>query len=149
MHEAADNCLPTSGCMAEDDIAVRALPRFDANKAETGVGWVDALAIDAKLSGAKKDLALKFIRRVVSDDSYVAMLAPEWPYASHYLLPARTSVRIPNAPLYSQFFKAHAGRGTGTVLHLNRALRDVAQKVTCALPVDRDDQATKAACNIP
>lgn len=148
LHEVVDNCLPTSGCMAEDDIAVRALPRFDA-KAETGVGWVDALAIDAKLSGDKKDLALKFIRRVVSDDSYVAMLAPEWPYASHYLLPARTSIRIPSAPLYSQFVKAHAGRGTGTVPHLNRALRDVAQKVTCALPIDRDDQATKSACNIP
>jgi thiamine pyridinylase len=146
LRDAADNCLPTSGCLAEDDIAVRALPRFDANKAETGVGWVDALAIDAKLNGAKKDLALKFIRRVVSEDSYVAMLAPEWPYRSHYLLPARTNVRIPDAPLYSQFFKAHAGRGTGTLPHLNKALRDVAQTVTCDLPMDRDDQ-DKAACN--
>lgn len=134
--------------MSEDEIAVRALPRFDADKAETGVGWVDALAIDATLSGPKKDLALKFIRRVVSDDSYAAMLAPEWPYASRYLLPARTSVQIPNAPLYSELLKAHAGRGTGTAPRLNQALRDVAQTVTCALPVDRDDQDTRAACKI-
>jgi thiamine pyridinylase len=148
LREVADNCLPTSGCMSEDEIAVRALPRFDAEKAETGVGWVDALAIDATLSGPKKDLALKFIRRVVSDDSYAAMLAPEWPYASRYLLPARTSVQIPNAPLYSELLKAHAGRGTGTAPRLNQALRDVAQTVTCALPVDRDDQDARAACKI-
>lgn len=148
LREVADNCLPTSGCMSEDEIAVRPLPRFDSDKAETGVGWVDALAIDANLSGLKKDLALRFIRRVVSDDSYVAMLAPEWPYASRYLLPARTSVQIPKAPLYPDFLKAHAGRGTGTALHLNQALRDVAQKVTCALPVDRDDQATKTDCKL-
>jgi thiamine pyridinylase len=148
LREGADDCLPMSGCMAEDEIAVRALPRFDANKAETGVGWVDALAIDSGLSGSKKDLALKFIRRVVSDDSYVAMLTPEWPYPSRYLLPARTSIQIPNAPLYPEFFGAHSGRGTGTSAHLNQALRDVAQKVTCKLPVDRDDQDTKVTCNI-
>ncbi|WP_342613825.1 extracellular solute-binding protein [Bradyrhizobium sp. NL2] len=146
LRDAADNCLPTSGCMAEDDIAVRALPRFGANKAETGVGWVDALAIDAKLNGAKKDLAQQFIRRVVSEDIYIAMLGPEWPYRSRYLLPARTSVRIPDAPLYAQLFKAHADRGTGTAPRLNRALRDIAQTVNCALTMDRNDQ-DNAACS--
>jgi hypothetical protein len=47
------------------------------------------------------------------------------------------------------FSKPMLGEVRGTVPHLNRARRDVAEKATCALPVDRDDQATKAAGNIP
>jgi len=146
LREATDNCLTISSCLSEGDIAVRALPPFNPEKNETGVGWVDALAIDAKLSGRKRDLALDFIKRATSEAAYQSMLAPEWPYRSRYLLPARHGLNIKDAPLYSDLLRAHAGRGTGTLLHLNAKLREVADKVTCALPIDRDDADTQSAC---
>jgi thiamine pyridinylase len=76
------------------------------------------------------------------------MLAPEWPYRSRYLLPARQDVQIANAPLYPEFFLAHSGRGIGTLPHLNKRLREIADKVTCALPIDRNDEETKKACGL-
>ncbi len=146
LHEVVDNCLPTSGCIAEKDIAVRALPRFDPASNQAGIGWVDALAIDATLTGTKKDLALKFVRKVVSEEVYQSILQPEWPYRSRYLLPARRNLSISDAPLYAQFFAAHRGRETGTRVGLNGKLRETADKVDCALPIDRDDTDTRNAC---
>jgi thiamine pyridinylase len=146
LREAADNCLPTSGCITEGDVAVRALPRFEGGSNQPGIGWVDALAIDASLAGRKKDLALEFIRRAVSEDIYQSILQPEWPYRSRYLLPARQSLNISDAPLYPQFFKAHHGRATGTLRGLNGKLREIAKRVDCALPLDRDDEETKNSC---
>lgn len=149
LRELADNCPPGSGCLAEADIGVRALPRFDMAKAEQGVGWVDALAIDAGLSGRRKDLALAFVNLAVSERSYRAMLTPEPPYRSRYLLPARAGIAISDAPLLAQFAHAQAGRGTGMLPDLNRTLRERAAKVTCALPIDNDDIATRQACGQP
>jgi len=147
LREGFDNCLATSNCLSEKQIAVRSLPLFSpAENKGSGVGWVDALALDAKLSDVKKNLALEFVKLATSETAYQSMLQPEWPYKSRYLLPARQSIRIKDAPLYAQFLPAQSGRGTGTLLHLNAKLREIAGKVTCALPIDRDDIATKNAC---
>jgi thiamine pyridinylase len=146
LREVVDNCLPTSGCTTENDIAVRALPRFDSTSNQAGIGWVDALAIDAAVEGSKKELALKFITKAVSEEVYQSILQPEWPYRSRYLLPARQNLSITDAPLYAQFLAAHRGRQTGTMDGLNGKLRDMAEKVDCALPIDRDDVDTRNAC---
>ncbi|HEY2839466.1 MAG TPA: hypothetical protein VGJ26_09965, partial [Pirellulales bacterium] len=146
LREAADNCLPTSNCLSEREIAVRALPVFSLDRIAPAVGWVDAFAIDAKLAGRKKDLAIDFAKFATSEAAYQSILTPEWPYKSRYLLPARIGLTIKDAPLYEQFLKAHSGRGTGTLLHLNVRLRDIANKVTCELPIDRDDTDTQEAC---
>jgi hypothetical protein len=45
-------------------------------------------------------------------------------------------------------FLAHSRRGTGTLPHLNKRLREIADKVTCALPIDRNDEETKKACGL-
>jgi thiamine pyridinylase len=146
LREASDDCLSTSGCLSETDIAVRALPSMSDTRPEPGIGWVDSLAIDASLSGRKKDMALKFIQRALSDDVYLSILSPEWPYRSRYLLPARRGVQVPDAPLYLSFLAAHNGRRTGTLPGLNKRLRAVAQSFDCQLPVDRDDSDTSTAC---
>jgi len=146
LHEGVDNCLTTSHCLSEKQIAVRSLPLFGSADKGAGVGWVDALAIDRKLSGVRKDLALEFMKLATSDSIYQSMLQPEWPYRSRYLLPARRSIRIDDAPLYAEFLPAQSGRGTGTLLHLNAKLREIAGRVTCALPIDRDDMVAKNAC---
>src|SRR5215470_18938846 len=62
LHEGVDNCLTTSHCLSEKQIAVRSLPLFGSADKGAGVGWVDALAIDRKLSGVRKDLALEFMK---------------------------------------------------------------------------------------
>ncbi|RWX22852.1 extracellular solute-binding protein [Rhizobium leguminosarum] len=147
LREEADNCLTTSGCLGEDDIGVRSLPPFDPMKKPVGVGWVDALAIGAELTGRKKDLALRFIRLAVSDSVYLSIVEPSWPYSSRYLLPARQGVAVNKAPLYEQFFAAHLGRQTGTLPNLNRMLRTIAGAVNCDLPIDRDDIASKTSCS--
>jgi thiamine pyridinylase len=146
LRDATDNCLPTSGCLAESDIAVRPLPPLDPAQLQPGIGWVDALAIDARLSRQMKDLALKFIARAVANDVYSSILKPEWPYNSRYLLPARPGVSIPNAPLYPWFFAAHQGRRTGTLPGLNGKLRALAKSVDCRLPIDRDDSQSTTEC---
>ncbi len=146
LREAADGCLPTSGCLRESDIAVRALPQMQAGQSESGVGWVDALAIDAGLPEDKKALALAFVKRTVSEDAYSAILAPEWPYSARYLLPARRGITIDKAPLYPAFLFAHQGRHTGTLKGLNKKLREAAKDLDCRLSIDRDDLETLKDC---
>ena len=148
LREFVDDCLSSSGCVPEDEIAVRALPSFRVSAPEAGVGWVDALAIDARLSGLKKELALKFIRRLVSQDVYLSILTPEWPYPSRYLLPARGGFQVPDAPLYPAFIAAHAGRKTGSLPELNKKLRSLANRLDCQLPIDRDDEEAKEKCRL-
>ncbi len=87
LNETAESCRLNSSCLTESDIAVRALPRLNPDKSETGVGWVDALAIGANLADRKKAVALDFIRFVTSETAYRAILSPEWPLRSRYLLP--------------------------------------------------------------
>jgi hypothetical protein len=43
---------------------------------------------------------------------------------------------------------AHAGRKTGTQQGLNTQLHALAQKMNCALPVDRTDMKTTDSCKI-
>lgn len=144
---AMDNCTQTTGCVAIDDIAVRRLPHFDGFPADKGIGWVDALALDAQLSPAKKEMALRFIEFMSSDEAYKAVLTPEWGKAPTYLLPAKTGLQIDNAPLYPSFFLNHSGRKTGTQEGLNKKLKEIGQKLDCALPINRTDTATLQRCS--
>ena len=139
LRENWDNCIPGSGCLKERDIAVRRLPAAIDSGTGVGLGWVDGLAIDAKLTGDKRDLALAFIRFVTDSATYKLLLAPEWPYRSRYLLSARPLGDIEDALLYPALHAAHVGRQTGTAENLNPALRKFVEKVDCKLPRDRDD----------
>jgi thiamine pyridinylase len=141
LKEAADDCTPTSGCLQEGDIGVRNLPG-----SSDGLRWVDALAIDAKLNGPKKDLALAFIKYAMQVETYRKLLLPEWPYTSRYLLPARPVEMTGEAPLYVAFSQSIRSRQTGTTAGLNQSLRKLAKTVVdCALPRDRDDENKSCA----
>lgn len=143
---AIDNCTSTSGCITEDDIAVRKLPALARQDNNDGIGWVDALAIDARLSGARKALALKFIEFIASSDTYKVILQPGRGQAPRYLIPANSNMKIEKTSLYLSFYKAHAGRSTGTLPGLNIRLRALGKKLDCKLPISRTDTQTLKAC---
>lgn len=144
---AMDNCTQTTGCVSVDDIAVRRLPGFDGFSGNEGIGWVDALALDAQLTPQKKELAQKFIELMSSDEVYKAILTAEWGKAPKYLLPAKTDLQIENAPLYPSFYKSHSGRKTGTRDGLNEKLKEIGRKLDCALPIDTTDTTTLEKCS--
>lgn len=148
LQDAIDNCRDGDKCLTEDDIAVRRLPPFGETTA-TGVGWVDALALDATLSGRKRDVAKEFIRFAVSFDAYRQILSPKWMKAPRYLLPARGDLKVENADLYPALFEAFSGRRTGTVRGLNDKLRKIGSKLDCSLPIPAEDEETKADCQKP
>lgn len=148
LQEIIDNCLPGSGCLAADDIAVRSLPSLAAGSPARGIGWVDGLAVSATLTGAKKAAALAFLSFATSADGYRAVLEPRGLEAPRYLLPARTGLALAGTPLYPHFYAAHAGRETGTAAGLNARLRALAERITCELPIDRTDTKTLAACKV-
>ena len=126
---------------------MRALPMFNPDRIVPGVGWVDAFAIDATLAGRKKNSCPDFVKFATSEAAYQLVLTPEWPYKSRYLLPSRSSPDYQGRkPLLSTILEGDTGRGTGTLLHLNARLREIANKVTCELPIDRDDMDTQEAC---
>jgi thiamine pyridinylase len=147
LQEIIDNCLPGSGCLSADDIAVRSLPSLIAGSPARGIGWVDGLAVSATLTGVKKAAALAFLGFATSDDGYRAILEPRGLEAPRYLLPARTGLALAGTPLYPDFYAAHAGRETGTAAGLNARLRALAERITCELPIDRTDTQTLAACH--
>ena len=147
LQEIIDNCLPGSGCLSADDIAVRSLPSLIAGSPARGIGWVDGLAVSATLTGVKKAAALAFLGFATSDDGYRAILEPRGLEAPRYLLPARTGLALAGTPLYPNFYAAHAGRETGTAAGLNARLRALAERITCELPIDRTDTQTLAACH--
>jgi thiamine pyridinylase len=144
--EAINNSPPNLWCVDPSAIAVRRLPTLNRGAASEGIGWVDGLAIAAGLTGAKKDLALKFIAFATSADGYRAALQTQGTEAPRYLLPARTGLTFENAPLYPDLAAAHAGRKTGTMPGLNARLRALGAKLNCLLPIDPADTRTIASC---
>lgn len=143
LRELLENCAPGSGCLRENNIAVRRLPsaRPDANA--IGIGWVDGLAIDASLSGVKKDLALAFIKFATETKTYQKLLTPELPYSSRYLLAARPIGPVNGAMLYDDFYSAR-GRATVTTIGLIERLRKMAKtQVNCELPKERGDNSCR------
>src|SRR5262245_7928747 len=135
--------------LQKTDIAIRPVPTFGtaSEPRGKGVGWVDALALDARLSSQKRKLARAFIRFAVSAEAYRAVLTPAWNKAPRYLMPARYNIVIDNAPLYPAITAAHAGRATGTARGLNEQLRRIGRKVDCALPIPVDDTETAKECS--
>jgi len=137
LKQGLDNCLPTSGCVSANQVAVRRLPTLNQDLNPKGLGWVDALAIAPKLSEQKKKLAEEFINFTISERAYKKILEPSYGQAPPYLIPARKLSNINNAPLYQKFYAAHAGRQTGTVLKLNSRLRALGKQLDQALPNER------------
>lgn len=144
---AMDNCTETTGCVSVDNIAIRRLPGFDGFSGNEGIGWVDALALDAQLTPEKKELAKKFIVFMSSDEAYNAILKTDWGKAPTYLLPAKKGLQIENAPLYPSFYKNHSGRRTGTRDGLNEKLKEIGLKLDCALPINETDTTTLKRCS--
>jgi thiamine pyridinylase len=148
LQEIIDTCHAGVACLTADDVAVRPLPPLVAGSSARGIGWVDGLAISPSLTGAKKEAALRFLAFATSADGYKAVLEPRPLEAPRYLLPARTGIEIRNAPLYPDFYAAHAGRKTGTAAGLNARLKALAERITCELPIDRTDTKTLDACKL-
>ena len=46
------------------------------------------LAIDSKLEGQRRNLAIRFIKYLVSEQAYKVVLEPRWMQAPSYLIPA-------------------------------------------------------------
>jgi thiamine pyridinylase len=128
---------------------VRALP-LDAAGGRR-IGWLDALAIDARLRGRKKDLASEFVTWATSWAAYKIVLTPVAPDPPRYLLPARARPpgELKETPLYPAFEAAFQDRLFLTASQLNATLRDKARALNCALPAERDDAAWAAACGKP
>ena len=63
LQDAINNCLDSDKCLAQDEIAVRRLPSFAPDSNFQGLGWVDGLAIDAKLTGREKKRSTYFAVR--------------------------------------------------------------------------------------
>jgi thiamine pyridinylase len=127
-------CGPESQCLKEEEIRIKPLPRLTAAATGPALGWVDGLALSAKLDGRKKALALEFIKDAVSRGAYEKALQPEWPLIPRYLIPATHHIEYEGAPLYPHIYEAFKGRATGTRAGLNSRLRELAEKrVHCGL----------------
>jgi thiamine pyridinylase len=147
LQDALENCRPGSPCLTEAEIAVRQLPGLapQSTGERDGVGWVDGLAIGAGLSGAKKEIAQKFIAYATSPEAYRAVLKPRSGEAPRYLLPARQGLAL-TPSLYKGMLEGVASRHTAALPDLEPQLKDIGAKVNCALPIDRTDSATAASC---
>jgi len=111
LQEIQQNCRPDDGCRTPDQIAVRALPTITPHGRP--VGWVDALAVSAKLKDEKRQLAQEFVEFATSWDAYALVLNPPGAAAPRYLLPAlAVSHAQPGLepPLYTDFFEAFGAR---------------------------------------
>lgn len=148
LQESINNCGPGSGCLRPDQIAVRRLPSVSAKASNEGIGWVDGLAIAYGLEGTKREVAMKFVMFATSREGYAAVLQPIWQEAPRYLLPARTGIGQSESPLYPSLLAAHEGRKTGLALGLNDAVHALAEKLHCALPIDRTDFKSLLKCKM-
>jgi thiamine pyridinylase len=148
LREIAENCGPTSACLRQDEIRVRALPPLGAS--DVRVGWVDAFALSTALPPDKRLLANDFIALATSVDGYRAVLGPTVEGSPRYLLSAlRPDVlgEIPDAPLYNSFNTVFGDRVTLNGPGSNSLLRSRGASLDCALPIDRDDSKSLTACN--
>jgi thiamine pyridinylase len=144
LQDALADCRLDS-CLPEREIAVRSLP-VAGNASEPGLGWVDGLAIDSRVSAAKLQAAKDFIAFLTSDDAYALILEPEYGEAPKYLMPA-LPVAIKDAAMYPALEGALRGRGTGTEAGLNARLRETSETLDCVLSVA--DEAAEKACDHP
>jgi len=144
--DALENCLPHDSCLTKDQIAVRRLPPFGPQGTDKGVGWVDALAIDNKLSGEKKAAALDFIAYVTSPEGYKGILTSSETGLLRYLLPARMRLETETEGLYAQFYAANQGRQTGMRKGLNDALRATGGKLDGVLLANGEPGLSCQSC---
>lgn len=147
LQELSGSCRPGDGCLAADEIDVRALPVNRPGGRQ--VGWVDALALAAGLDGPKRRLAAEFIELLTSWEGYRLLLDPAGAEVPRYLLPALplsdTNLEL-RAPLYPALFQALGSRVFLTAEGLNEALRLRGKALNCALPAERDDEEWQRAC---
>src|SRR5262249_27891918 len=132
--EVRQNCRPTDGCRTPEQIAVRTLPPITPQGRP--VGWVDALAVSAKLKGKKRQLAQEFIEFATSWDAYALVLNPQGSVAPRYLLPALAASpdqSVLKPPLYPDFFEAFGARLVFTAEGLHGRLHDHAEALASQL----------------
>ena len=131
--ELTNNCGPGSSCIDAKDIRVKALPRMTRHASNPPLGWVDGLAISAKLTGRKKHLAEAFVIWATSSEVQSMVLGSS--PVPKYLVPATRDFTHKDAPLYPQIYEALKERSTGTESGLNSSLRQlVKQSIHCQLP---------------
>ncbi len=148
LQEIFDNCGPTDGCRTAEQISVRALPLLSPQGKP--VGWIDALAISAKVTGKKRQLAEAFIQFATSWETYEKVLTPAWPAAPRYLLPPYVldGHKFSLAPsLYPPLSKAFGSRLFLTAEKVNTTLRARGEALDCQLPSERGDTSLKEQCS--
>jgi thiamine pyridinylase len=132
VEEANYGCATEEKCFNPANIGVSTFVLAD--KVSMPVGWTDALALDAKLSGQKLADAENFLTFCVSDDTYKMALIPDYGQAPRYLLPAYRTYYydaevLKNAPIYSQLIpiveKMIPVKGKG----MSASLRAIGKKI--------------------
>lgn len=107
LDEINNACSKEEKCFDQKNISIKEWALSD--QGSTPVGWVDALCLDAGLSGTKLKDAMKFISFCVNVDTYHLALIPDYGDSPRYLLPAykdyfTDQLILDKAPLYSQLY---------------------------------------------
>ncbi len=100
-------CSKEDNCSDASSLKIKDFVLSDAQS--TPIGWVDALAIDSKLTGQKLEDATTFINFMISVETYHMALIPGTDKTPRYLLPAykqfyTDAAVLANAPYYIQLF---------------------------------------------
>lgn len=136
------NCSGADNCLTDDNIDVAELP-LDDNGSKP-MSWVDSFTLSKNCTKACVDDAVKFIRMINRDDTYLALLlpgplsflAPEPPYppVPAYLLPAKASLYSNKtladvASLYPKLKTLVENADVPTDRHLNDDLRKIGKQI--------------------
>jgi hypothetical protein len=136
------NCSRADNCLTDDNIDVAELP-LDDNGSKP-MSWVDSFTLSKNCTKACVDDAVRFIKMINRDDTYLALLlsgplsflTPEPPYppVHAYLLPAKASLysnkTLTNvARLYPNLKTLVENADVPTDRHVNDDLRKIGKQI--------------------
>ncbi len=132
LDELNNSCYKEEGCIPGNNIIINEFPLSE--KGSTPAGWIDALAIDAKVKDQKLNDATTFINFLISKETYHLALIPDYGDAPRYLLPAYkqfyTDVLVlQNAPCYKQLYSLALKIISFTAEGISPELRQIGKKL--------------------
>ncbi|MBK7233811.1 MAG: hypothetical protein IPH93_16510 [Saprospiraceae bacterium] len=132
LDEINNSCYNEEGCIPNNQISITEFPLSE--NGSTQVGWVDALALDSKLTGQKLNDATTFINFMISKESYHSALIPDFGSSPRYLLPAyhrfyNDCLVLQNAPYYKQLYPLALKIISFTEIGISPDLRQIGKKL--------------------
>jgi thiamine pyridinylase len=132
LFEIGNSCSDEDSCLKANQISITEFPISD--NGSTPVGWVDAFALDSKLSGQKLGDARKFLQFMTSKEGYHLALIPDYGDSPRYLLPAykqffSDTLILKDAPYYQQLFPLSMRITSFTYLGASPYLRQTGKKL--------------------